>query len=72
MNEKEIKALAGELSKSLKTPEDLNELCAVLKKVSIEVALGAELSDHPGYDNGSPRAGTNSRNVYSKKNGTHR
>jgi len=67
MKEKEIQALAGELAKSLKTPEDLNQLCAVLKKVSIEAALGAELSEHLGYDSGSPRAGSNSRNGYSSK-----
>lgn len=39
MNEHEIKALAGELFKNLEIPEDLNQLCAVLKKFSIEVAL---------------------------------
>lgn len=67
MKEKDIKALAAELAKSLKTPEDLNQLCAILKKVSIEAALGAELSDHLGYDNGSTRIGSNSRNGYSSK-----
>ena len=36
MEDKDLKALAIELSKSLKTPKDLNQLCAMLKKVSIE------------------------------------
>ena len=44
MNEKEIKALAEELSQSPKTPEDQNQLFTVLKKVSIEATLEIKLS----------------------------
>lgn len=67
MNDKEIPALANELSKPLKISEDLNQLGAVLKKASIEAALGTELSAQLGYDSSNPRTGSNSRNGYSNK-----
>ncbi|ENU91285.1 hypothetical protein F971_03192 [Acinetobacter vivianii] len=40
--------MAAELAKGLKTPEDLNQMIAVFKKIMIETALNAELSDHLG------------------------
>lgn len=43
-----IRNMAAELAKGLKTPEDLNQMIAVFKKIMIETALNAELSDHLG------------------------
>ena len=44
MNEQELKVLATELAKNikLKTPEDLNQLSRLLKKVTVEATLSAE------------------------------
>ena len=69
MNEQEIKALAVELAKNikLKTPEDLNRLSRLLKKVTVEAALNAELTDHLGYEKHQPRKTQNARNGYSAK-----
>lgn len=50
MNEQKIKELATELAKSLKTPEDLNQLSRMLKKITVETALNAELTEHLGYE----------------------
>ena len=50
MDEAIIKSMAVELAKSLKTPEDLNQLTAVFKKFMIETALNTELSEHLGYE----------------------
>ena len=46
MNQSKIKALASELSKDLKTPEDLSELSAELTKITVEAALKAEMESH--------------------------
>lgn len=42
MDEKQLQALANELAKNLKTPEDLSQLDRLLKKISVEAALNAE------------------------------
>lgn len=67
MDEKQLQALANELAKNLKTPEDLNQFDRLLKKISIEAALNADMSHHLGYDKNQPKAGTNARNGYSTK-----
>lgn len=69
MNEQELKALATELAKNikLKTPEDLNQLSRLLKKVTVEAALNAELTDHLGYEKHQPKKTKNTRNGYSAK-----
>ncbi len=36
MDEKQFQALANELAKNLKTPEDLNQFDRLLKKISVE------------------------------------
>ncbi len=46
MGEKKLKALAAELAKGLKTKGDLNQLSMMLKKLTVETALNAELSRH--------------------------
>jgi len=67
MNEKKLKALANELAKDLKTPEDLSALTAQLTKITVEAALNAELDHHLGYTQYKGRHTGNSRNGYSSK-----
>ncbi|MBB8481069.1 transposase, partial [Escherichia coli] len=62
MDEKQLQALANELAKNLKTPEDLSQFDRLLKKISVEAALNAEMSHHLGYDKNQPKPGANSRN----------
>ena len=69
MNEKEMRALASELAKNIKTEKDLNDFSRLLKKMTVEAALGAEMEDHLGYakhDIDGHHTG-NSRNGYSGK-----
>ncbi len=63
----QLQALANELAKNLKTPEDLSQFDRLLKKISVEAALNAEMSHHLGYDKNQPKPGANSRNGYSTK-----
>lgn len=67
MNEKQLHALAAEFAKTLKTPEDLNQFSRMLKKITVEAALNAELTDHLGYEKHQPRQGKNARNGYTSK-----
>ena len=46
MDEKQLQALANEQAKNLKTPEDLSQFDRLLKKISVEAALNAEMSHH--------------------------
>ncbi|ENN6670005.1 transposase, partial [Salmonella enterica] len=59
--------LPAELAKNLKTPDDLSQFDRLLKKISVEAALNAEMSHHLGYDKNQPKSGSNSRNGYSTK-----
>ena len=61
-----------ELLRGYRSPQDLlgeEGLFKELKKRLLERALGAELSEHLGYEKGDPagRGGGNSRNGYSSK-----
>ncbi|MBA0216174.1 IS256 family transposase [Pectobacterium brasiliense] len=67
MDEKQLQALANELAKNLKTPDDLSQFDRLLKKISVEAALNAEMSHHLGYEKNQPKAGLNARNGYSTK-----
>lgn len=67
MDEKQLQALANELIKNLRTPEDLSQFDRLLKKISVEAALNAEMTHHLGYEKNQSKPGTNSRNGYSKK-----
>lgn len=67
MDEATIKSMATELAKNLKTPEDLNQMAAVFKKIMIETALNTELSEHLGYEKHQIRKGSNARNGFSSK-----
>lgn len=63
MDEKQLQALANELAKNLKTPDDLNQFDRLLKKISVEAALNAEMTHHLGYDKNQPKPATNTRAV---------
>jgi transposase-like protein len=67
MNIKELKKVAREASKHLKTEQDLNEFSAMLTKISVEAALNAELDDHLGYDKHEKSNTSNSRNGFTSK-----
>lgn len=67
MDDKQLQALANELAKNLKTPEDLSQFDRLLKKIKVEAALNAELTHHLGHEKNQPKSGTNSRNGYSTK-----
>lgn len=60
MDRSKLQALASSLAKDIKTEADLNALSRELLKLTVETALGAELTDHLGYANtltaNSPRA----------------
>jgi transposase-like protein len=69
MNEKEMRALAAELAKNIKTEKDLSDFSKQLKKMTVEAALGAEMEAHLGYAKHDPEGHHtgNSRNGYSGK-----
>lgn len=67
MDEKQLQALANELAKNLKTPDDLNQFDRLLKKISVEAALNAEMTHHLGYDKNQPKPASNARNGYTQK-----
>ncbi|MDH5217159.1 MAG: IS256 family transposase [Gammaproteobacteria bacterium] len=67
MNRKELEAFAKEAAKSIKSEKDLSDFSKMLKKITVEAALNAELDDHLGYDKHQTSDFTNSRNGYSSK-----
>jgi len=69
MNQDKIKALALELAKDIKTPEDLSAFSAQLTKITVEAALNAEMEEHLGYAlyDTKGRNKDNSRNGYTSK-----
>lgn len=69
MNKNKIQAIADELSKDIKTPDDLSQLSAMLTKLTVEAALKSEMNYHLGYDKSQSvgREGSNSRNGYTSK-----
>ena len=67
MNKKELEAFAREAAKTIKTEKDLSDFSRMLKKITVETALNAELDEHLGYDRHQLSDNTNSRNGYSSK-----
>jgi putative transposase len=51
----------------MKIEKDLSDFSRMLKKVTIEAALGAELDDHLGYEKHQTSVGSNSLNGHSNK-----
>lgn len=62
MNKKELEAFAKEAAKGIKTPEDLSEFSLMLKKITVEGALNAEMDEHLGYEKCQQSTSTNNRN----------
>jgi len=67
MNKEELEAFAKEAAKSIKTPDDLNQFSQMLKKITVEAALNAEMDEHLGYQKHSKSTSTNSRNGKTSK-----
>ena len=69
MDEKEMRALAAQLAKNIKTEKDLGDFSRQLKKMTVEAALGAEMEEHLGYAKHEPEGHHtgNSRNGFSGK-----
>ena len=69
MNKQKLQAMAEELAKDVKTPEDLSQLSAFLTKLTVEAALKGEMDHHLGYDKNDPDGhhSGNSHNGYSSQ-----
>ena len=67
MDEKKLKALATELAKGLKTEAHLNAFSRMLKNLTVETALNAELTEHLGDEKNAPKSCSNTRDGYSFK-----
>jgi transposase-like protein len=65
----DIAALARKVGRQFKSEQDLAEFSRLLKKITVEAALGGEIEEHLGYSKHEVRGrGTgNSRNGYSRK-----
>jgi transposase-like protein len=65
----DIAALARKVGRQFKSEQDLADFSWLLKKITVEAALGGEIEDHLGYSKHEVRGrGTgNSRNGYSRK-----
>ena len=66
-SKEELKVLATELAKGIKTEGDLNQLSMMLQKMTVEAALNAELDDHLGYEKNAVSKKTNGRNGHTRK-----
>lgn len=67
MKKADIEALAREAAKTIKTEKDLSDFSRMLKKITVETALNAELDDHLGYDRHQESDNPNYRNGFSSK-----
>ena len=69
MNHKKLQAMAEELAKEIKSPEDLGQLSSFLTKLTVEAALKGEMDHHLGYDKHATQGHNsgNSRNGHSTK-----
>jgi putative transposase len=67
MNRKELEAFAKEVAKGIKTPEGLNDFSRMLKKITVEAALNAEMEEHLGYEKHAKSEVKNSRNGRTSK-----
>ena len=67
MDKKQLEAIAAEAAKTIKTEKDLSDFSKMLKKITVERALEAELDDHLGYDKHQISDVENSRNGHSSK-----
>jgi putative transposase len=54
MDKRKLQAMANELAKDVKTPEDHSTLSASLTKLTVEATLKAEMDYHLGYEKNDP------------------
>jgi len=64
-----LKAIAKELAKNIKSEKDLSDITREIVKLTVEAALGAEMEEHVGYakHSSSGHNSGNSRNGSSRK-----
>jgi putative transposase len=62
MNTQELEAFAKKAAKGIKTPQDLNDYSRMLKKITVEAALNAEMEEHLDYEKHAKSVVKNSRN----------
>ena len=67
MDKKALEAFAKEAAKGIKTPDDLTEFSQMLKKITVEAALNAEMDEHLGYEKHQSSKSSNTRNGTSSK-----
>jgi transposase-like protein len=67
MDKKALEAFAKEAAKGIRTSDDLTEFSQMLKKITVEAALNAEMEEHLGYEKHKPSKSQNSRNGKSTK-----
>jgi hypothetical protein len=67
MNRKELEAFAKEAARGFKPPEVLNNFSRMLKKITVEAALNAEMEEHLGYEKRAKSVVKNSRNCRTSK-----
>ena len=69
LDEDAIRQLAKKIAKDVKTEADLGDFSNLLKKIVVETALDAELTDHLGYEKNYAKGNGsgNSRNGKAKK-----
>jgi putative transposase len=67
ITKKELEAFAKEAAKNIKSPQDLNEFSQMLKKITVEAALNAEMDEHLGYEKHQKSTLSNSRNGKTSK-----
>ena len=65
----DIAALARKVGRQFRSEQDLADFSRLLKKITVEAALGGEIDDHLGYNKHESRGrgSGNSRNGYSRK-----
>jgi putative transposase len=68
MDHSQLMALAKEFAKNLKTDADLNEFSKALKKLTVETALNAELTEHLGHERHQASVYGNARNGSTARN----
>ncbi|MBC8951107.1 transposase [Xenorhabdus sp. TS4] len=67
MGDKQLKTLATELAKNLKTPKGFSQFIRFLNKSTVETAFTVEMVAHLGYEKNQSKSGINTRNGYSSK-----
>ncbi len=68
INQDKLRSFAQELAKDVKTQADLADLSSALLKMTVEVALGAEMEHHLGYPKHEQGGiSDNARNGYGTK-----